>query len=130
VLQTVSQIAEKLGQWRKRKLNVEFSVFVVSLSFDCGGSLAASSPHSQKLHSIMAFDFSAYLTRIDPSQSYNVNKLQGGVVNFTVRASKEGPQDTSEGRFPEAESLILKQAPPYVAGVGESAPFSQFRQVL
>jgi hypothetical protein len=77
----------------------------------------------------MAFDFPAYLTRIDPSQSYNVTKLQGGVVNFTVRASKERLQSNSGGRFPEEESLILKQAPPYVAGVGESAPFSQFRQV-
>jgi hypothetical protein len=72
----------------------------------------------------MAFDFPAYLTRVDPSQSCNVTKLQGGVVNFTVRASKEGPQAAPDSRFPENKSLILKQAPPYVADVGKSTPFS------
>jgi 5-methylthioribose kinase len=77
----------------------------------------------------MAFNFQTYLNRTDPSQSYNVTKLQGGVVNFTARAFKEGPQHVSEGRFPVTKSIILKQALPYVAGVGESAPMSQFRQV-
>jgi hypothetical protein len=77
----------------------------------------------------MIFDFLAYLTRIDPSQTYVVTQLTGGVVNFTVRASKDVSQHVPRGRFPEDDSLILKQAPPYMAGVGESAPFSQFRQV-
>lgn len=77
----------------------------------------------------MAYDFASYLARIDPSQSYVVTQLTGGVVNFTVRASKSGSQHHAGGRFPEDDSLILKQAPPYIAGVGTSAPFSQFRQV-
>ncbi len=35
---------------------------------------------------IMAFDFLAYLARIDPMQSYVVQRVTGGSVNLTPRA--------------------------------------------
>ncbi|KAJ9603791.1 hypothetical protein H2200_011977 [Cladophialophora chaetospira] len=38
--------------------------------------------------------------------------------------------DYAHGRFPEHKILILKQAPPFIAGVGEGAPMSQDRQLL
>jgi hypothetical protein len=77
----------------------------------------------------MAYDFAPFLARIDPSQSYSVTQLTGGFVNFTVRACKDGSYNLARGRFPDEESVILKQAPPYMVGVETSAPFSQFRQV-
>jgi hypothetical protein len=76
----------------------------------------------------MTFNFLAYLSKIDPMQTYAVEQLTGGVVNLTVRATKK-TSVSSQGPFPLHASLVLKQAPPYVAGVGESAPMSQFRQV-
>jgi len=73
------------------------------------------------------FDFAAYLGRIDPAQRYAVHRLTGGVVNVTVRARK---LDTiAGGRFPGHESIVIKYAPPYIAGVGEEAAMSQQRQV-
>lgn len=77
----------------------------------------------------MLFDFSSYLSRIDPSQSYNIEPLTGGVVNVTVRAAKLLSAKADGGRFPEHQTMIMKYAPPFTAGLGESAPFSQFRQV-
>ncbi|KIW32440.1 uncharacterized protein PV07_03987 [Cladophialophora immunda] len=101
----------------------------------------------------MDFDFAAYLRRLDPAYVYRVEKLAGGVVNVTARASKArfaSPMSTApaktpsatlgsrgsaagldcgQGRFPGYGSLVLKHAPPFIAGVGESAPMSQGRQV-
>jgi hypothetical protein len=77
----------------------------------------------------MTFNFSAYLSKIDPTQTYAIEQLTGGVVNFTVRATKKTSIASSQGLFPLHASLVLKQAPPYIAGVGESVPISQFRQV-
>jgi hypothetical protein len=77
----------------------------------------------------MKFNFPAYLSKIDPTQTYAIKQLRGGVVNLTVRATKKTSASSSQGPFPLHASLVLKQAPPYVAGVGESAPMSQFRQV-
>jgi hypothetical protein len=78
----------------------------------------------------MTFNFSTYLSKIDPTQTYAIEQLTGGVVNLTVRATKKTSTASSQGLLPLNASLILKQAPPYVAGVGESAPMSQFRQVF
>ena len=75
----------------------------------------------------MSFDFTSYLSIIDPKQSYNVHLLTGGVVNTTARASRGACQDAAQSRFPD--SFILKHALPYVAGIGPEAPFSTFRQV-
>lgn len=75
----------------------------------------------------MLFDFEPFLSKIDPSQKYELQTLTGGLVNVTVRASKVLP--SGGGFFPKHGTLILKYAPPFVAALGESAPFSQDRQV-
>jgi hypothetical protein len=77
------------------------------------------------------FDPRAYLEQIDPGITYSCESLTGGIVNVTTRASKEDTaNNTSRGRFPDHESLILKYAPPYIAGVGEAAPMTQDRQII
>jgi hypothetical protein len=77
--------------------------------------------------SAMLFDFEPFLSAIDPLQRYEIQPLTGGLVNVTVRATKVSGH--SSGLFPAHGSLILKYAPPFVAAIGESAPFSQDRQV-
>ena len=76
----------------------------------------------------MAFNFEFYLSKVDPSQKYKCQSLTGGLVNLTIRATKLSPfvDDTT---FPKHDTLILKYAPPFVAAIGETAPFSQDRQV-
>jgi len=74
----------------------------------------------------MLFYFEPFLSKIDPFQKYEFQTLTGGLVNLTVRATKVSP---SGGIFPKQNTLILKYAPPFVAVLGESAPFSQDRQV-
>ncbi|KAK9354973.1 kinase-like domain-containing protein [Lipomyces doorenjongii] len=80
----------------------------------------------------MSFDFDAYLAQIGPSHTWSVQHLQGGLVNLTVRAVKISSSEDGikKGLFNDRESLILKFAPPYVAALGESAPFSQTRQTV
>ncbi|KAK9247939.1 kinase-like domain-containing protein [Lipomyces tetrasporus] len=81
----------------------------------------------------MYFDFDAYLAQIDPFHIWSVQRISGGLVNFTVRAYKvsSSAQDTiQKGLFDDYETLILKFAPPYIAALGESAPFSQVRQIV
>lgn len=75
------------------------------------------------------FNFASYLLKLDPSQSYTIKQLAGGVVNITVRAVKFPATKANASRFPEHNTIILKYDPPYIAGVGESAPFSQVLQV-
>lgn len=77
----------------------------------------------------MLFDFQGYLSNLDPSHSYTIHQLIGGVVNVTVRAIKTSSSGRGGGCFPDRSTLILKYAPPYVAEIGESAPLSTFRQV-
>ncbi len=79
----------------------------------------------------MAFDFAQFLQQIDPLDEYDIERLNGGLVNIAVRAKKYARSTSSDdpGLFPGHSSLILKYAPPYIAAVGESAPFSQYRQV-
>jgi hypothetical protein len=75
----------------------------------------------------MSYDFKAFLSSIDPSQTYECQLLTGGLVNITVRATKTSPP--AQGTFPDYETMVLKYAPPYVAALGEATPFSQDRQV-
>ena len=75
----------------------------------------------------MSFDFQAFLSKIDPSQNYEFQSLPGGLVNVTARAKKIS--SSGGGLFPKYDKLILKYAPPFVATLGENAPFSQDRQV-
>ena len=77
----------------------------------------------------MEFDFSAYLAAIDPGHRYKITKLTGGFVNLTVRATRDGSETTSSSKVSES-SLVLKYAPPYVAGRGEGFPMTRFRQVI
>jgi hypothetical protein len=76
----------------------------------------------------MAFNFEAFLSKIDPYQKYEYRSLAGGLVNLTVRATKLPPL-VGGSIFPKHDTLILKYAPPFVATLGEAAPFSQDRQV-
>ncbi|KAK2810849.1 hypothetical protein FQN50_002672 [Emmonsiellopsis sp. PD_5] len=88
----------------------------------------------------MSFNFDAYFRQDDPSETWSIQPLTGGIVNFTVRAvrsrigpSAASPHDTGpalrgSGRFSGHETLVLKYAPPYVALIGEQAPFDRVRQ--
>ncbi|KAM5432822.1 hypothetical protein McanMca71_003785 [Microsporum canis] len=82
----------------------------------------------------MSFDFDSYFKQLDPQNTWTVKRLTGGLVNLTVRASKSQNEESlyvaagKAGRFGNSQSLILKYAPPFVASVGEAAPFDQARQ--
>ena len=54
---------------------------------------------------------------------WEVTRLSGGLVNVTVRAH------TRRGDCKSRRSAIIKYAPPFVAVIGEDAPFGTFRQV-
>lgn len=83
----------------------------------------------------MGFDFEPYLSAFFPGGTYKTEPLSGGLVNFTVRASRtippinRGDGDNDDSDQDPPMTLVLKYAPPYVAAVGEEAPFSQDRQV-
>lgn len=83
----------------------------------------------------MSFDFDSYFKKLDPLNSWTIKRLTGGLVNLTVRAMKDkyaGGENEAAGQpssFEGHQSLILKYAPPFVASVGEAAPFDQIRQV-
>ncbi|PVI03062.1 hypothetical protein DM02DRAFT_652862 [Periconia macrospinosa] len=74
----------------------------------------------------MSFDFCAFLCKLDPFVEYEFQSLSGGLINITVRATKTSHSDA--GKFSGQGSLILKYAPPFIAAIGEEAPFSQTRQ--
>ncbi|KAK7032278.1 hypothetical protein VNI00_013237 [Paramarasmius palmivorus] len=73
-------------------------------------------------------NFTVFLKEIDPTVSYSIIPLTGDLINNTVRATKL--QGAATGTFPGHSSIVLKHAPPFVASVGEDAPFSVFRQVV
>ena len=75
--------------------------------------------------------FRQYLATIDPNQTYAIKQLTGGLVNYTVRATKvlADGGDHRLSRFPGHDSIIIKHAPPFIAAIGEAAKFSPFRQV-
>lgn len=79
----------------------------------------------------MGFDFTSYLSSLYPGEEYQIQVLLGGLVNHTVRARRTDTADTpaKSGSADGPETAILKYAPPYVASIGEDAPFSQDRQV-
>ena len=77
----------------------------------------------------VTFDAIAYLQQLDPEVAYSCEPLTGGVVNITIRASKHG-SDIDNGKFPGRQSLVLKHAPPYIAGSAEQAPMTQYRQTV
>jgi hypothetical protein len=93
----------------------------------------------------MTIDFKSYLERLDPAYTYQVDQLTGGVINFTVRASKVALTDSAAvggetptagsdlnphiGTFPGHKSLILKHATSHIAEIGEGSHIPQTRQV-
>jgi hypothetical protein len=83
--------------------------------------------YSMTPRSMMLFDATGYLGRIDPTQSYTIDVLTGGIMNITLRATKT--TTLGGGRFPDQPSVILKYAPPFVAAVGERLAMTTFRQV-
>jgi hypothetical protein len=77
-----------------------------------------------------SFDFKEYLRSICPEDEFEVSVLTGGLVNFTVRAHRTSAVgNTGPLTLRDHTSFILKHAPSYIATIGESAPFSQYRQV-
>ena len=77
----------------------------------------------------MSFNFREYLAGIHPEREYNITKLAGGIVDFTARAVHVVDADSVPDES-EDSSFILKYAPPYVAGRGDTAPMSQDRQTV
>jgi len=59
---------------------------------------------------------------------WEITKLSGGLINVTVRVIPRGRGD-DELRRPDPRSVVIKYAPPFVAAIGEGAPFGTFRQV-
>ena len=57
---------------------------------------------------------------------WEVTKLSGGYINITVRV---GPRRGDERLASNPKSVVIKYAPPYMAMLGEGAPFGTFRQV-
>ncbi|KAF3484094.1 uncharacterized protein GIQ15_03418 [Arthroderma uncinatum] len=83
----------------------------------------------------MSLDFDSYFRKLDPQNTWIVKRLTGGLVNVTVRAvrddaNKQNTAADKPGPFGKHQSLILKYAPPFVASVGEGAPFDQIRQIV
>ncbi|KAF8609508.1 hypothetical protein BDV93DRAFT_540783 [Ceratobasidium sp. AG-I] len=81
------------------------------------------------------FDFTSILATLDPYHVYSASKLSGGFVNLTARitiAWKELDSVVEEHEciLGGASSVVAKYAPPYVAALGEDAPFSQYRQII
>jgi hypothetical protein len=79
---------------------------------------------------INSFDFEAYLESVCPGEQFTITVLTGGLVNLTIRAVRTSPAlDTCLPSLRNESSFILKHSTPYIAALGESVPFSQFRQV-
>jgi len=78
-----------------------------------------------------SFDFKEYLASTYPGEEFEICVLAGGLVNFTVRARRisDARRTGSHATLRDKSSFILKHAPGYIATIGESAPFTQFRQV-
>lgn len=74
---------------------------------------------------VAEFDFMEYLSSRYPKSTFEVDVIIGGIVNHTARARQVGSHTPSV-----PATLILKQAPPYIAKVDEPAPFSQDRQLI
>ena len=64
----------------------------------------------------------------DVDDRWEVTRLIGGSINVTVRAAPP-PGRGGDKLARNAKSVVMKYAPPYVAAIGEGAPFGTFRQV-
>ncbi|QRV91265.1 phosphotransferase enzyme family protein [Ceratobasidium sp. AG-Ba] len=85
--------------------------------------MAASAP-------ALSFDFAPFLKSLDPCHTYTSTPLSGGLNNLTSRIVVSTSSEKHECKFGSAKSVVAKYAPPYIATIGEKAPFSQFRQII
>lgn len=69
-------------------------------------------------------NYEPYLQSVYPSTTWTFEKLTGGIVNATLRATRTSSSTTSA-----PTSLIIKHARPYVAAIGPEFSFSTERQV-
>lgn len=93
----------------------------------------------QALHHtpVIPFDFTAYLDKFLGNVQWELETLQGGAANFIVRArplkNTTSNNDTDHNTLksyiftPDNNSVIMKQAPPFLAKSPEIA-FSPYRQ--
>lgn len=68
--------------------------------------------------------YEPYLQSVYPDTTWTFEKLTGGIVNSTLRATRTSSTTTSAPK-----SLIIKHARPYVAAIGPDFAFSTERQV-
>ncbi|CAE6522207.1 unnamed protein product [Rhizoctonia solani] len=78
----------------------------------------------------LTHDFTPALTAVDSYHEYSASPLSGGLVNLTVRVNISDAKGDHECPFGDARSVVAKYAPAFIASIGESAPFSQYRQVI
>ncbi|KAL5640886.1 hypothetical protein ACGC1H_001386 [Rhizoctonia solani] len=78
----------------------------------------------------LTHDFTPALAALDPYHQYSTSPLSGGLINFTVRVNISAATEEHECPFGDARSVIAKYAPAFIASMGESTPFSQYRQVI
>ncbi|KAG8691673.1 hypothetical protein FRC11_013284 [Ceratobasidium sp. 423] len=78
----------------------------------------------------LTHDFAPALTALDSYHQYSASPLSGGMINFTVRVGISDAPGEHKCPFGDARSVVAKHAPAFIASVGESAPFSQYRQVI
>ncbi|EUC65396.1 APH domain protein [Rhizoctonia solani AG-3 Rhs1AP] len=78
----------------------------------------------------LTHDFTPALVALDPYHQYFTSPLSGGLINFTVRVNISAATEEHKCPFGGARSVVAKYAPAFVASMGESAPFSQYRQVI
>ena len=85
-----------------------------------------------------ALDDTFGIPRLDPTPTptptptpeggrWEITKLSGGLINITVRVTPRRRGDDGLGR-PDPRSVVIKYAPPFVAAMGDGAPFGTFRQ--
>ncbi|KAF9256259.1 hypothetical protein L218DRAFT_236219 [Marasmius fiardii PR-910] len=72
--------------------------------------------------------FTNFLREIDPTSTYTIVQLTGGLTNWTVRAIKQSSSENT-GIFAEHHSVIIKYAPPFRAG-NEKDKLPIFRQAV
>ena len=58
---------------------------------------------------------------------WEVTRLSGGLINVTVRVVRREDRKSCEKN--SRRSVVIKYAPPFVAGIGEGMPLGTFRQV-
>ncbi|KAG8736503.1 hypothetical protein FRC11_002606, partial [Ceratobasidium sp. 423] len=78
----------------------------------------------------LTHDFTPALAAFDSYHEYSASLLSGGLVNFTARVNISDAKGEHECPFRDLRSVVAKYAPAFVASIGESAPFSQYRQVI